>query len=64
MTNLTNLTPEQLYQLNLPIRAKLDARQDITEEESNLHFAICLEVSRRMETLRKQELAERAERFA
>ncbi len=64
MTNLSNLTPEELYQLNLPLRHKLDTRQEMTQEESDLHFAICLEVSRRMEAMRKQELAERAQRFA
>ena len=53
------MTPEELYQLNLPIRAKLGSRQEMTQEESDLHFAICLEVSRRMEAQRKQELAVR-----
>ncbi len=40
---LSQMTPEELYQLNLPIRAKLDSRQEMTQEESDLHFAICLE---------------------
>ena len=57
--SLSDMTPEQLYQLNLPLRTKLDTRQEMTQEESDLHFAICLEVSRRMEAQRKQELAVR-----
>lgn len=58
---LHDLTPEQLYQLNLPLRAKLDGldKEPMTQEESDLHFAICLEASRRVEARRKQELAVR-----
>ena len=64
MKNLNEMTPDELYTLNAPIRAKLDAHQPLTDEEQQLHSAICAEVLRQMDALRASELAERAERMA
>ena len=59
MPNLTELTPSQLLDLNAPIRAKLDARQPLTDEEQQLHSAICEEVLRQMDALRQSDRDER-----
>ncbi len=61
--NLTTLTIETLYQLNAPMRAKLDARQSLTVEEQDLHEAICSEVLARLDALRQHDRQERDERL-
>ncbi len=62
--NLTTLTIETLYQLNAPMRAKLDARLPLSVEEQDLHDAICSEVLARLDALRQHDVAERDELMA
>ena len=64
MPNLTELTPEQLFDLNRPMLAKIYARIPLTDLEQTLHEAIVAEADRQSRELRASELAERAERFA
>lgn len=64
MTNLTEMTPEALYELNRPMLAKKYARQELTADEQALHLAIIAEVSVRSAALRARELEENAARRA
>ena len=59
--NLTTLSIESLYQLNAPMRRKLDARQPLSVDEAALHETICAEVLIRLDA---QRLADRNERDA
>ena len=61
--NLTTLTIETLYQLNVPMRAKLDSRIPLSIEEQELHSAICSEVLARLDALRQHDRQERDERL-
>ena len=62
--NLTTLTIETLYQLNAPMRAKLDSRIPLSVEEQELHSAICSEVLARLDALSLHDRQERDERLA
>ena len=62
--NLTTLSLLDLYELNLPLRAKLDARLPLSVEEQELHSAICSEVLARLDALRQHDRQERDERLA
>lgn len=59
--NLTTLSLLDLYELNLPLRAKLDARQPLSTDEQALHEAICAEALARLES---QQWRDRQERDA
>ena len=61
MKNLNEMTPEELYALNLPLLAKIYNREELTAEEQDLHQAIVMEASRQHEALRLRELQEREE---
>ncbi len=62
--NLTTLTIETLYQLNAPMRCKLDTGRELSTDEQDLHEAICAEVLARLEALRQHDRQERDERMA
>lgn len=62
--SLTALTPEQLYKLHLPILAKLNSRQVLTDEEQELHSAVLDEAMARLTAKEQRDIAERAELMA
>ncbi len=62
--NLITLSIENLYELNAPMRRKLDAGQPLTADEQALHDTICAEVLIRLEALRLRDRQERDERLA
>lgn len=64
MTNLTELTIEELYLLNMPFFVKVSRGEKLEGEDKAQHLAIIREVDRRIDALRASELTERAERFA
>lgn len=59
--NLTTLSLLELFELNLPLRAKLDARQPLSTEEQMLHEAICSEALARLDAQRWRDRQERDE---
>ena len=59
--NLTTLSLLELFELNLPLRAKLDARQPLTADEQALHEAICAEALARLDAQRWRDRQERDE---
>ena len=59
--NITGLSIIELYELNAPMRKKLDAGQLLSIDEQALHDAICAEVLARLES---QQWRDRAERDA
>jgi hypothetical protein len=64
MAELHTLSVEELYQLNMPYRTKLEAHQELTPGERAHHEAILEEVKARLTGLRKTELEERAKTHA
>jgi len=64
MMNLTELTVQQLYEVNEPMRYKLDRQQPLTADEQSLHEAICSEVLARLGALRQSDRDERDELLA
>ena len=59
MTNLTELTVQQLYEVNEPMRYKLDRSLPLTADEQELHSCICSEVLARLGALRQSDRDER-----
>lgn len=62
--NLTAMTIEQIYTVNAPLRANLDARIPLSTDEQELHSCICAEVMSRLDSLRIADRNERDARLA
>ena len=59
--NITGMTIIELYELNAPMRSKLDAHIPLSTDEAALHEAICAEVLARLDA---QQWRDRADRDA
>jgi len=59
--NLSEMTPEQLEEINRPFLFKMAARQELTPGEQALHLAILAEADRQLTALREADRRERDE---